>query len=592
MASENKFRETRTLEESYDGEVLGEFDDGLHDSQGFAVFGLLGSGGMGVVHEGRQIGLARQVAIKSVLGDASVEQHRDLVREGQVLALLEHPNIVPVYTLRHIDRKPAIVLKKIDGDLWSDRMADEELEWNIEILLKVVDAIRFAHSQGIVHRDLKPSNVMIGAFGEVYVLDWGSAVSTKKEHWGRIPLASAVTRPFGSAPYMAPEMLNPAWAQISETTDVYLLGAILYEIVMGDPPHLAMSKDDMYRKVERSQPSYRRDLPTELVALLQKSMRRDPKQRFESVDELRAALLGFMEHRASCEMLARGQVLLEVLLGASASSRAAEVNSIYRSCKFILRESLRTWPENPGARAALERCGSVMAEYELARAKPEMAARVYEELQLRNRGLSRTIAAARRKKKRKAAHAAFLRNDADVHVAAATRRTVMVGIALLWMVVPLLLSIGLTETSYRSQSAAHVGFLAVCALIIVFTRDWVDSSAVNRGLFKIVLAGGIAAVAVNLGSWMMAVSPEQAQVYHLFVFFVCGLMTMVTIDWRVWPATLGFFLAYLVSARDPTACLYAMSAGNALLAANACVIWKASAAAPPLSTSETSTERG
>jgi hypothetical protein len=129
----------------------------------------------------------------------------------------------------------------------------------------------------------------------------------------------------------------------------------------------------------------------------------------------------------------------------------------------------------------------------------------------------------------------------------------------------------------------------VCALIIAFTRGWVDSSAINRGLFKIVLAGGLAAVAVNLGSWIMAVPPAQAQVYHLFVFFVCGLMTMVTIDWRVWPATLGFFFAYLVSAHSPAACLYAMSAGNALMAANAFVIWNPVAGTPAGLAQETST---
>ncbi len=573
-------RETRTQEQSQDGEVLGEFDDGLNDSQGLAVFGMLGSGGMGVVHEGRQIGLARQVALKSVLGEASVEQHRELVREGQVLALLEHPNIIPVYTLRHIDRKPVIVLKKIVGDLWSDRMGEEDLEWNIEILLKVIDAVRFAHSQGILHRDLKPSNVMIGAFGEVYVLDWGSALSTKLEHRGRIPLAIAVTKPFGSAPYMAPEMLNPAWDRISEATDVYLLGAILYEVVMGSPPHLAMTKDEMYRKVERSQPRYRRDLPMELVALLQKAMRREPRRRFESVDDFKVALLCFMKHRDSCEMMVRGQTLVEALELASASSKSEDLHGIFRRCKFVLRESLRTWPENLEAQSALSRGGTVMAEYELARGEPAMAARVVEDLDLRDQALTSAIAGALRSKRRKAAHAAYLRNDADIHVAASTRRAVIVGIALLWMVVPIWLSIGLEETSYRSQSAAHVGFLAVCGLIIAFTRDWVDSSAINRGLFKIVLAGGLAAVAVNLGSWMMAVPPEQAQVYHLFVFFVCGLMTMVTVDWRVWPATLGFFVAYLVGAQNPAACLLAMSAGNAVMAVNALVIWSPVRASP------------
>lgn len=575
MAGAKNVRKTRTLEQSLDAPVLSEFDDGLRDSQGLAVYGLLGTGGMGAVHEGRQLGLGRQVALKSVLGDASIEQQRDLVREGQVMALLEHPNIIPVYTLRHMDNKPVIVLKKIVGERWSDRMAGEDLEWNLEILLKVADAVRFAHSKGILHRDLKPSNVMIGEFGEVYVLDWGSAVSTLEEHRGQIPLAVSVCKPFGSAPYMAPEMLNPAWAPIAEPTDVYLLGAMLYEIVMGAPPHLAKTQHEMYRKVERSQPRYRKDLPTELVALLQQAMRREPRQRFQSVGEFKAALLGFMKHRASCELMARGQILLQALKTESNSSRIDKIYCIFRRCKFTLRESLRAWPENLEAKRTLEECADVISDFELARGEPLMAAHWLEDLGVAEGPRSAAVASALRRKKRHAAQAAYLRKDADFHVAAEMRQRVMVGIGLLWVVVPLWLVMGLAHTSYRSQSAAHVGFLAICALITACTKGWVDSSSTNRGLFKIVLCGAFSAVAVNLGSWLMGIPPEQAQVYHLFVFFVCGLMTMVHIDWRAWPATLAFFVAYLLSALDPASCLYAMSAANAVLATNAFVIWRA-----------------
>ncbi len=571
-------RETLTQEQSQDGRVLGEHDDGLHNSQGVEVLGVLGSGGMGVVHEGRQLGLARQVALKSVLEDGSIQKQRELIAEARVLALLEHPNIVPIYTLRHIHGRPTIVFKKIVGERWSDRLHEEAFEWNVEILLKVVDAIRFAHSQGIVHRDLKPSNVMIGAFGEVYVLDWGSAVSTREEHRGRIPLAISVHKPFGSAPYMAPEMLNPAWARIAETTDVYLLGAILYELVMGDPPHLDSCKYEMYRNAECSQPRFRRDMPTELVALLQRAMRREPRQRFQTVEAFKTALLGFMKHRASCDLLTRGQLLLEALKVQVPSSRDERVHGIYRRCKFTLQESLRTWPENAEAQAALEECGTVIANYELCRGEPASAAMLLEELGLMDSTQQKRIVRALQQKRKQAAHAAYLRNDADVRVAAQTRLAVMVGIGLLWVVVPLWLMAALSETSYRSQSVAHVGFLGVCGLIGLVASEWADSSATNRGLFKIVLCGGISAVAVNLGSWMMFVAPEQAQVYHLFVFFVCALTTMVTIDWRVWPTTIAFLLAYLMAARSPELCLFAMSAANAVMAANAYFIWRAAPA--------------
>ncbi len=576
MEGEADDRETLTQEQSQsqDRLVLSEHDDGLHNSQAVEVLGILGSGGMGVVHEGRQLGLSRQVALKSVLDVASIEKQRALVTEAKVLALLEHPNIVPVFALRHINERPTIVLKKIVGERWSDRMHEENLEWNIEILLKVIDAVRFAHGRGILHRDLKPSNVMIGEFGEVYVLDWGSAVSTRKEHRGRIPLAISVYKPFGSAPYMAPEMLNPAWARIAETTDVYLLGAMLYELVMGDPPHLALSKHEMYQKVERSRPAYRKDLPAELVALLQRAMRREPRQRFQSVDGFKAALLGFMKHRNSCEFMVRGQLLLETLKMEIASSQTENVHGIFRRSKFLLRESLRTWPENTDAQETLEECGRLVAEYELARGEPASAALLLEDLGMRESACRDKVAKALRSKRRERVQAEYLRRDADASILAQTRLTVMVGIGLLWAVVPLWLWVALPQISYRSQSLAHLGFLTVCGFIRVRTKGWVESSATNRGLYQIVLCGGIAAVAVNLGSWSMRLPAEQAQVYHLFVFFFCALLTMVTIEWRVWPTTVSFLAAFLVGARWPELCLLAMCLANMVMAANVYLIWR------------------
>lgn len=573
MAAGPKQRETRTLEQSQSGRVRSATDDGLDDSQGLAVFGLLGSGGMGAVHEGRQLGLGRAVALKSVLGEATIEKQRDLVREGQVMALLEHPNIVPVYTLRHVEGKPVIVLKKIVGDRWSDRMKQEDMAWNVSVLLKVADAVRFAHSKGILHRDLKPSNVMIGQFGEVYVLDWGSAVSTREEHRGKVPLATSVFKPFGSAPYMSPEMLNPAWATIAETTDVYLLGAILYEIVMGAPPHLAKSAQEMYRNVERSRPRYRKEIPTELVAILQQAMRREPRQRFQSVDALQEALVEFMKHRASHEMMLRGTLLLEGLRGATQSSSASSVYDIFQRCKFAFNEALRTWPENVRARELLGECGAIVADFELSRGEPALAARLLQESGVEGGTRSARIAQALRRKRRLAAHAAYLRRDLDVHLASEMRRVVMVGIGLLWVVVPLWLFVGLEQTSYRSQSASHAGFLFICGVITLVTKGWVDSSASNRALFKIVLCGAFSAVAINWGSWSMGLPPHHAQVYHLFVFLVCALSTTVHVDWRAWPAMLGFLVAFLVAARSPAYCLPAMSAANAVLAANAFVIW-------------------
>ncbi len=105
---------------------------------------------------------------------------------------------------------------------------------NIEVLMKVCDAIRFAHDRGVIHRDIKPHNIMVGQYGEVSVMDFGISLRVDAKTG-----ESATTKlsPAGTPAYMAPEMAALEYGEIGEATDVYLLGAVLYEIITGRPPH-------------------------------------------------------------------------------------------------------------------------------------------------------------------------------------------------------------------------------------------------------------------------------------------------------------------------------------------------------------------
>jgi hypothetical protein len=153
------------------------------DGGGDLVFDrTLGEGGMGIVRLAEQRALGREVAVKSLRADrATPEAALRLVREAWITGRLEHPNIVPVYTLGvGADGLPMIVMKRIEGTLWSDHLRgravppcapERTLEWNLRVLMQVANAVELAASKGIVHRDLKPDNVMIGRFGEVNVLD-------------------------------------------------------------------------------------------------------------------------------------------------------------------------------------------------------------------------------------------------------------------------------------------------------------------------------------------------------------------------------------------------------------------------------------
>ncbi|MBA3453112.1 MAG: serine/threonine protein kinase, partial [Deltaproteobacteria bacterium] len=205
---------------------------------------VIGEGGMGIVREAEQVALGRIVAIKTLkAGRADPRGASDLLREAWVTGALEHPNIVPVHHLE-IDEAllPLLILKRIDGVEWSALCNDaaevqrrfgatDLLAWNLGILNQALNALRFAHARGVIHRDLKPSNVMIGNFGEVYLLDWGIAVATRDDGTQRFPLASEATELAGTPNYMAPEMLGRGDGPgLSERTDIYLAGAVLYEL--------------------------------------------------------------------------------------------------------------------------------------------------------------------------------------------------------------------------------------------------------------------------------------------------------------------------------------------------------------------------
>ena len=164
------------------------------------IEGLLGEGGMGVVRLAEQRSLGRKVALKSLKADgrddAAIEK---LLHEAWITGLVEHPAVVPIHDII-IDAQghPAIVLKRIEGQPWEALMfdaktvkrrfgADDLLEWNLQVLTQVANAVASAHSRGIVHRDLKPDNVMVGEFGEVYLVDWGLAVAIEHDADPRLP---------------------------------------------------------------------------------------------------------------------------------------------------------------------------------------------------------------------------------------------------------------------------------------------------------------------------------------------------------------------------------------------------------------------
>src|SRR5579871_2718537 len=192
-------------------------------------------GGMGVVWEADDRELGRRVALKILpFGAASADW---LCREARVLAGLEHPGIVPVHDAGLLaDGRAFYAMKLVQGNRLDQAVAGLTRNQRLRIFQRICEPVEFAHSRGIIHRDLKPENVMVGEFGEVLVMDWGLALAFEDS----VPQAhhrSKAKDLAGSPAYMAPELAQVRTHELGPATDVYLLGAILHEVLTGKPPH-------------------------------------------------------------------------------------------------------------------------------------------------------------------------------------------------------------------------------------------------------------------------------------------------------------------------------------------------------------------
>jgi serine/threonine-protein kinase len=269
----------------------------------------VGIGGGGSVHLVRDSLLLRQVALK-VLDPAHVDKPRQAHRflhEAQITAQLDHPNIVPVYDL---GGSPAsyYTMKLVLGTTLADWIAASSgpgrsrnvLYDMVAALIKVCDALAFAHSRGVVHGDLKPSNIMIGDFGEVYLMDWGTAqrLTTKIKLTG-IPVPGRPGRMVGTPAYMAPEQLRGRYDQLDQRTDVFGVGAVLYSVITGRAPFESDSTERTLAMARAGKVRFHtRDplrAPPPLRRIVERAMARRPADRYGSVLDLRRDLETFVK---------------------------------------------------------------------------------------------------------------------------------------------------------------------------------------------------------------------------------------------------------------------------------------------------------
>jgi eukaryotic-like serine/threonine-protein kinase len=218
---------------------------------GYQIAGLIGRGGMGEVVRGHDVEIGRDVAIKRLRGaQASPDAVARFLREAKIQARLEHPAIIPVHTIgRDSEGQPYFTMKRITGVTLVEVLAKGDMPRQrlLRAFVDVCRAMDFAHGKRVVHRDLKPANVMLGDYGEVYVLDWGLArvldgtpadeeVSKVGDGVPSIDGSTQVGAMLGTPGYMAPEQMEDAHA-VDTAADVYALGSIMFEILTRQALH-------------------------------------------------------------------------------------------------------------------------------------------------------------------------------------------------------------------------------------------------------------------------------------------------------------------------------------------------------------------
>lgn len=268
------------------------------ESGRYEVGELIGEGGMGSVYLARDRELDREVALKVLRDPAPTAEERDrILREARILASLEHPGIVPVHDVGTLpDGRLFYVMKRVRGERFDDFVRGPRSRTELlRAFLQVCDAVAFAHAAGVIHRDLKPQNVMLGAFGEVLVLDWGVA-KAPREVTSRASEEIAGTAA-GTPGYMAPEQVN---GEADERADVYGLGGVLFFLLTR--AHPSPAREAASRWTDSA------TVPPALRAICERARAGDPIARYQSVASMASDVGNYLD---SLPVAAHSEGLLE-----------------------------------------------------------------------------------------------------------------------------------------------------------------------------------------------------------------------------------------------------------------------------------------
>ncbi len=570
-----------TIASSSEEPLEGQRADGIlaflrSGSERLVIGELIGEGGMGTVNAATQVALGRVVAVKRVRPETNTPKYeRALVAEALIAGALEHPNVVPLYAMELDDHgSPMLIMKRVDGVPWSRllhdadavhaRGATEPLVFHLKVLSDVCNAVAFAHSRYVIHRDLKPDNVLIGHFGEVYLADWGIAGAP-----------GTPTRVSGTPAYMAPEML--LCEELSPRTDVYLLGAVLFEILTGRAPHQGASVEALVASILVSVPEIPSYVPTELAGLVRACLARDPNERPESARVVQERIAQFLDHRGSTALATQADLLRAHIKVAIAQSETTSIEKSFTECRFAYREALRTWPANAHAKAGLRELLLMMMDFAIAEGDLAGARRLVAELDEPSAAALAAIADLERREHAVAERMerlSKLEREHDPRVGRRARLTVGVVIGLLWTMLPLVgWWVGIRFGNLETLVTLPVTLLALGALALTGQlADW-HASELNRRLgltFGFVLL--VEAVAVSV-LYMLHVPGHFVTRGLFFYWFVAIGIAGASVEPRLFPAAFAYLLGSVIVWQWPAGRYVCATLVNLFFTISIALVW-------------------